>query len=142
MKMNIFLSRQKGSALVMVIIAFVVISILATAALTLAQSNTTQVVAQTNGILSYYIARSGAEATYEALRVSSSYAQFATGNTVVTANITFDEGTADISIQGFDEGSTRRVRVTSSGTASGTTISRKSVLEFDYNGYGNIKWSR
>jgi len=139
-----FYSKQNGAALVMVIVAFVFISIMATAALMMTQSNTAQVVAQNDGMSSYYIARSGAEATYEALIISSpsKLTQFQTGSSVVTDEITFTEGTANISIQGFNDGSTRRVRITSIGVASGTNISRTSILEFDFHGYGNLKWSR
>lgn len=136
--------KEKGSALIMVVIAFVVISILATSVFVLAGSNTKQVVSQNDGLESYYIARSGAEATYQALLTSypSLLTQFQSGNTVVTDTIVFDEGTAEITVEGFNEGTVRRVRITSVGKASGNNVSSKSILEFDYDGYDNIKWSR
>lgn len=139
-----FFKKEQGSALMMVIIAFMVISIIVTSVFVLASSNTKQVVTQNDGLESYYIARSGAEATYQALLTSSPslLTQFQSGSTVVTDTITFDEGTAEITVEGYDEGSIRRVRITSVGTAAGNNISRKSVLEFNYDGYDNIKWSR
>lgn len=139
-----FFKREQGSALMMVIIAFMVISILATSVFVLAGSNTKQVVSQNDGLESYYIARSGAEATYQALLTSSPslLTQFQDENTVVTDTITFDEGTADITVKGFNEGTTRRVRITSVGKAAGNNVSRTSILEFNYSGYDNIKWSR
>lgn len=139
-----FFKKEQGSALMMVIIAFMVISIIVTSVFVLASSNTKQVVTQNDGLESYYIARSGAEATYQALLTSSPslLTQFQSGSTVVTDTITFDEGTAEITVEGYDEGSIRRVRITSVGTAAGNNISRKSVLEFNYDGYDNIKWTR
>lgn len=139
-----FFKKEQGSALMMVIIAFMVISIIVTSVFVLAGNNTKQVVAQNDGLESYYMARSGAEATYQALLTSSPslLTQFQNGSTVVTDTITFDEGTAEITVEGYDEGSIRRVRITSVGTAAGNNISRKSVLEFNYDGYDNIKWSR
>ncbi|MBP1927335.1 type II secretory pathway component PulK [Sedimentibacter acidaminivorans] len=138
-----FFKKEQGSALVMVIIAFMVITIITTSVFVLAGNNTRQVVSQNDGMESYYIARSGAEATYQALLTSSSLlTQFQSGSTVQTDTITFDEGTAEITVEGFNEGTTRRVRITSVGKAAGKNVSRKSILEFNYNGYGDIKWSR
>jgi type II secretory pathway component PulK len=145
MKLLNILKSENGAALAMVIISFMVISVLATSVLVLASNNTQQVVTQERGMDSYYIARSGAEAVYQALRESSSPSQleqFETGTTEVEGTITFTEGTVEYKIIGFNDGSTRRVRITSLGTADGTSVTRKSILEFDYIGYGKIKWSR
>ena len=139
-----FFKKEEGSALMMVIIAFMIITILVTSVFVLAGSNTKQVVSQNDGIESYYIARSGAEATYQALLTSSPslLTQFQSGSTVETDTIIFDEGKAEITVEGFNEGTIRRVRITSVGTVDGKTVSRKSILEFNYDGYDNIKWSR
>lgn len=139
-----FFKKEQGSALVMVIIAFMVITVIVTSVFVLAGSNTRQVVSQNDGMESYYIARSGAEATYQALLTSSPslLTQFQSGSTVQTDTITFDEGTAEITVEGFNEGTTRRVRITSVGKADGINVSRKSILEFNYSGYDDIKWSR
>ena len=139
-----FFKKEQGSALMMVIVAFMVITIITTSVFVLASNNTKQIVSQNDGMESYYIARSGAEATYQALLTSSPslLTQFQSGSTVITDTITFDEGTAEITVEGFNEGTTRRVRVTSLGKAAGKNISRKSILEFNYDGYDDIKWSR
>lgn len=138
------IKSEQGSALVMVLMAFLVITILATSVFVMAQNNTKQVVVQSEGMDSYYIARSGAEATFQALIKSSpsQLTQFRTGSTVVTTTVTFDEGIANISIEGFNEGSTRRVRITSVGQANGMSITKRAILEFDYIGQEKIKWSR
>lgn len=139
-----FFKREQGSALVMVILTLMIITIIVTSVFVMASSNTRQVVSQNDGLESYYIARSGAEATYQALLTSSPslLTQFQSGSTMVTDTITFGEGRAEITVEGFDEDSIRRVRITSIGKADGKSISRKSVLEFNYDGYDNIKWSR
>ncbi|KAF5041884.1 hypothetical protein DSECCO2_518370 [anaerobic digester metagenome] len=144
MNKNKFFKKEQGSALVMVIIAFMIITVITTSVFVLAGSNTKQVVSQNEGMESYYIARSGAEATYQALLTSSPslLTQFQSGSTVQTDTITFDEGTAEITVEGFNEGTTRRVRITSVGKADGINVSRKSILEFNYDGYDDIKWSR
>lgn len=143
MKKYRVLQSENGAAFVMTIIAFMVILILTTSVFVLASGNTNQVSVQNDGMDSYYIARSGAEAAYQAVREAGfDYAQFETGTTVLNDTIAFSEGTAEVEIQGFDDGSTRRIRISSVGTADGTSVSRRSILEFDYDGYGNIKWSR
>lgn len=143
MKRVNLLKNEKGAALVMTVIAFLVIMILATSVIILAQNNTKQVSNQDQGMDSYYIARSGAEASYQALITTASLLdQFQTGTSTLDDTITFSEGEAVVSVVGFNEGTTRRVRITSTGVYNSNGISRKSILEFDFVGYGNIKWSR
>lgn len=137
--------REEGSALAMVLIALLFITILSTSVFMLSQTNTRQVVSQDNGIDSYYIARSGVEATFQALLViePSLLTQFSGASTTVLQDqIVFAEGVADIRVEGFTENSVRRIRITSSGVATGTNVIRRSIMEFNLNDYGNIKWSR
>ena len=143
--MRIFsiLKRKEGAALVMMLAAFLIVITLASSVIILSQNNTKQVSAQDQGINSYYIARSGAEATYQALITTASLLQvYETGTDTTSDVIEFDEGQATVTVTGYNEGDKRRVRITSVGIADGTSISRTSILEFDYVGYGNIKWSR
>jgi len=144
MKLYKNIKSEQGAALIMILIAFMVITILATSVLVMAQNNTKQVVLQGDGMDSYYIARSGAEATFQALIESSpsKLTQFQTGSTVVTTTVNFAEGTANISIEGYNDGSTRRVRITSVGEAIGTNVTKRAILEFDYSNQQKIKWSR
>jgi len=135
--------KNTGSALIMVIIAFMVITILVASLFIMAGSNTRQVASQDQGIQSYYIARSGAETTYQALITSSTLLlQYETGDTNKTDSIEFEEGKAEISVVGYNEGSTRRIRIISSGQVNGSNVSRNAILEFNYEGNGDIKWSR
>ncbi len=138
------IKSKRASALSMVLIVFMVISILSVAVLVLANNNTRQVQNQNNGIKSYYIAKSGAEVTFQALTTSPSslLQDFQTGNSVKTSSITFDEGTAQIKVEGFNKGTVRRVRITSVGKLTGSSIERTVVLEFNYADYGDLVWSR
>lgn len=143
MRLMTILKNKKGAALVMTVVAFLIIMTLATSVLVISQNNTKQVATQDQGMDSYYIARSGAEASYQALITTASLLnQFQTGTNTLEDTITFSEGEAVVSVIGFNEGTTRRVRITSTGIYNNNGISRKSILEFDFVGYGNIKWSR
>lgn len=135
---------KDGSALIMVLIAFMFISILVASIFIMSNSNINQVKTQSNGIQSYYLARSGAESTYQALTTSnpSLLTQFASGSLSRSDTISFEEGTADITVVGYDEGTKRRIRITSVGEVDGTNVSRVAILEFNYEDYGDIKWSR
>lgn len=133
-----------GSALIIVLVAFMFITILIASAFFIASSNTSQLTSQNYGIQSYYLARSGAESTYQALTTSnpSLLTQFASGSLSRSDTISFEEGTADITVVGYNEGTKRRIRITSVGEVDGTNVSRVAILEFNYEDYGDIKWSR
>lgn len=138
--------KRSGSALAMVIIVFLVITILLSSVFILSSTNTRQVVAQEQGIHSDYIARSGAEAMFEFLITveTSRLAQYDSwSNPYITDEIIiFSEGEATVTVEKTTLDSRKRVRITSIGEATGTDVSRKAVLEFDLDGYGNIRWSR
>lgn len=138
------MNNKKGSALLMVLVTFMFISILIASVFVITISNTKQVQTQNYGIQSYYTARSGAEATYQALTSSnpSLLTQFASGSLSRSDTISFEEGTADITVVGYNEGTKRRIRITSVGEVDGTSVSRVAILEFNYEDYGDIKWSR
>ncbi len=138
--------KRPGSALTMVIIVFLVVSILLSSVFVLSSANTRQVVTQEHGIHSDYIARSGAEAMFEFLITveTSRLAQYDSWSNPYINNerIVFTEGEAFVTVEKATLDGRKRVRITSLGTASGTNITRRSILEFDLDGYGSIKWSR
>lgn len=144
MKKNVIMNNKNGSALLMVLVAFMFISILIASVFIMTVSNTKQVQLQNYGVQSYYIARSGAEATYQALTTSdpSLLTQFASGSLSRSDTISFEEGTTDITVVGYNEGTKRRIRITSVGEVNGTNVSRVAILEFNYEDYGDVKWSR
>lgn len=146
-KFNKFkLSNRQGSALAMVLIIFLIISILLSSVFVLSATNTRQVSTQEKGIHSDYIAKSGAEAMFEFLITieSSRLAQYDSwANPYITNEaINFSEGKAKVTVEKATLDGKKRVRITSTGEADGSNVSKKVVLEFDLAGYGNIKWSR
>lgn len=140
------LSNRRGSALAMVLIIFLIITILLSSVFVLSSTNTRQVSTQEKGIHSDYIARSGAEAMFEFLIITetSRLAQYDTwANPYITDElINFSEGEARVTVEKATLDGRKRVRITSTGEAGGTDISKKVILEFDVVGYQNINWSR
>jgi len=142
--------NRNGSALVMVVFVLLFVSFLIAAATVLTRGNTLQASAQERGMQSYYIARSGAELAFQVLLTTSPslLTQFEAatnpGNTVVYSenNVNLGEGTADIRVTSYDEGTARRIRITSTGTATGSNIARTVVLEFDLASQGDLVWSQ
>lgn len=148
--MNSLLKKLKfknrtGSALAFVLMAFLVVFILLSSVFMLSSSNTKQVAAQEQGIHSEYIARSGAEAMFEFLiNDGTRLSQYDSWSNPYITNeiIDFSEGEAVVSVEKTTHEGRKIVKITSLGVADGTNTSRKAILEFDLNGFDNIKWSR
>lgn len=139
------LKNRRGSALAFVIIILLVVFILLSSVFVLSQSNTRQVAAQEQGIHSEYIARSGAEAMFEFLiNDATRLSQYDTWTNPYIKDLTIDftEGDAVVTVEKTSRDGRKRVKITSLGEADGTNMTRKAVLEFDLDGYTNIKWSR
>ena len=139
------LKKRRGSALAFVIIIFLVVFILLSSVFILSQSNTKQVAAQEQGIHSEYIARSGAEAMFEFLiNDATRLSQYDTWTNPYITDLTIDfsEGEAVVTVEKTTHDGRKRVKITSLGEADGTDMTRKAVLEFDLDGYTNIRWSR
>ena len=139
------LKKRRGSALAFVIIIFLVVFILLSSVFILSQSNTKQVAAQEQGIHSEYIARSGAEAMFEFLiNDATRLSQYDTWTNPYITDLTIDfsEGEAVVTVEKTTHNGRKRVKITSLGEADGTDMTRKAVLEFDLDGYTNIRWSR
>jgi len=141
---SIIISR-KGSALPMVIIVFLVVSILLSSVFVLSMSNTRQVVVQETGIHADYIARSGAEAMFEYLinREGSILADYDSwDDPEIEEDIVFSDGEASVIVEKAMKDGRKRVRITSVGNTNDSSTSKRAVLEFDLDGYENIRWSR
>lgn len=139
------LKNRRGAALAFVVIAFLVVFILLSSVFILSQSNTKQVAAQEQGIHSEYIARSGAEAMFEFLiNDATRLSQYDSWTNPYITNLTIDfsEGEAVVTVEKTTQDGRKRVKITSIGEADGTDMSRKAVLEFDLDGFANIRWSR
>lgn len=145
-KINKFkLKNRTGSALAFVLITFLVVFILLSSVFILSQNNTKQVVSHEQGIHSDYIARSGAEAMFEFLiNDGTRLSQYDSWSNpyIINEDIDFSEGEAVVTVEKTMHEGRKRVKITSIGTANGTNTSRKAILEFDLDGFKNIKWSR
>lgn len=148
--MNSLLKKLKfknrtGSALAFVLMAFLVVFILLSSVFILSTSNTKQVASQEQGIHSEYIARSGAEAMFEFLiKDATRLSQYNSWSNPYITNevVNFSQGKATVSVEKTTHDGRERVKIISIGEANGTNISRKAILEFDLDGFKNIKWSR
>lgn len=138
-------NKRTGSALAFVVIIFLVVFILLSSVFILSTSNTKQVATQEQGIHSEYIARSGAEAMFEFLiNDATRLSQYDSWSNPYITNetIDFSEGEAVVTVEKTTHDGRKRVKITSIGEADGANMSRKSILEFDLDGFKNIKWSR
>lgn len=151
--------KRKGAGLVYVIMIMMIVSIMAVTIVQLSMTNTRQSVVQEQSLRAYYVARSGAELTYEVLatdpvfintlRTSSigapAYSQndFVIGNGKVNIVILPSEELLDA--HGFPIG--RVIEVQSTGRLTkAEDIERRIVLRFDIfqdpsRGIENIRWS-
>ena len=142
------MKNRKGVSLIWVIIALVFVSIMTISISTIAQSNILQAKRQDNIIQAYYIARSGAELTYEALITSSpslisdftSVGNSLNNHTLTQNNITIGSGTADILVTSYNVTDTvKRIRIQSIGKLN--NVSKTILLDFDATSYGDIRWT-
>ncbi len=140
------MKNRKGVSLIWVIIALVFVSIMTMSISTIAQSNILQAKRQDNIIQAYYIARSGAEITYEALITSSpslllpfTSPSNSTNTHTITDNIVVGEGTANIVVTSYNIDTVKRIRIESIGELNNVT--KRIILEFDATSKADIRWT-
>lgn len=149
-------NKKNGAALVSVMIAFTVIMIFIAAIITLFQNNLLQSKRQENGIQAYYIARSGVDLAVSALTQQGTggsndtllYKQFnkvlnhnISSTPTLTQTISFDNGSADITVRALDIGSERWIEIKSTGTLAGTNVQKTINLRFVVNNPSIQKWN-
>ncbi len=139
------MKNRKGVSLIWVIIALVFVSIMTISISTIAQSNILQAKRQDNIIQAYYIARSGAEITYEALITSASLISPFTATTnssnnhkLIKNDFVIGSGTADIEVTSTGLAAERRIQIKSVGNLNG--IAKTIILEFNATTHGEIRW--
>lgn len=140
------MKNRKGVSLIWVIIALVFVSIMTMSISTIAQSNILQAKRQDDTLQAYYIARSGAELTYEALITSSpsllipftSSSNSGNTHTLTQNNIVIGEGNADIKVTSYNIDTVKRIKIESIGKLKNVT--KTIYLEFDASTYGDIRW--
>lgn len=149
---------KKGAALVFVIIALLVVSIMISVVAQIAQSNTKQASSQEKGIQVYYVAKSGAEMGFQAMMTSQAVST--SGSSIMSTmtkvggyppgiqiiNILDDNnnkvGTATVTAALEDVAPNQKIVITSVGTLSNSNISKTVKLKFyvDYTNNKNIIW--
>ena len=137
--------NNKGAALIFVIIVLMVTTLFVSAAATLTQANTRQAVGQEKGMQTYYMARSGAELAYQALRTDAAlYGLFMNNYSYArqVPDVDMGEGIVDIEISTYPGTSAQRMRIRSTAILDGSTIQRTAILEFDLNNYNDLVWAQ
>lgn len=148
---------QRGSALAAVLILLAVASTMAASVAVFGMANTRLSSMQEENMRSYYIARSGAEATYQLLVAvdDTLLGQFKRAvnpsNTVqLDLTATFPEGEAVVTVTSEDWTNPLRrvVKISSVGVATGALADARVTLSFVLEdsagvpGYGEIFWAR
>jgi len=154
--MKNLIRNNKGNTLAYTMMVMIVVFLVVSIVVSLTQANLRQASAQEKGLQAYYVARSGAEAAYEALLTttpsllknattpSDASTFYGNLNKVLTQDdIDFDEGTADVTVVTNHDAANPKIIITSVGTLKNKDISRTVTLEFyiDYETYPEIIWS-
>ncbi len=141
------LNNKKGAALIFVMVALLIISIMISIAASISQANVKQASHQEKGIQAYYIARSGVELAYEVIMKKGLVTEFLEGHITSLPpenGIDFGEGTADVTVTYFEDANNmKKIKITSIGTLNDTDVSRTVSLEFfaKYLDYPTMTWS-
>lgn len=154
--MNNLIRNKRGNTLAFTMMMMIVVFLVVSIVVSLTQANLRQASAQERGLQAYYVARSGAEAAYEALLTTTpsllknattptdASTFFGNLNMVLTQNdIDFEAGTADVTAVTNHDASNPKIIITSVGTLKDSDISRTVTLEFyiDSEKYPEIIWS-
>ncbi|MPM56596.1 hypothetical protein SDC9_103405 [bioreactor metagenome] len=141
-------NNERGAALIFVILALVIVSILAMAIASLVRSNLSQTVSQEDTLKAYYLATSGQELAYAALLKKDAY-----GDSLLSTEFTetahpdwhdapiltdilnhtddgIDGGTVNVKVEAVDKGGERWVKITSTGIVDGSAATKTVTLEF------------
>lgn len=139
-----FLKTNKGSALMMAVIIMMVVSVLTTMVFTLYNNNLKQAKQQEHYIEAYYLAYSGVEMAFAALREDSAelFEEIKDTETPLTEeDIHFGNGTIDVSVTISDEANYMDwIKITATGTLNESNVSRTRTLYIDPSNMKNAVW--
>lgn len=138
--------NKKGAALMFVVIALLVATLMIASVAYIAQSNVKQANNQEKSIQAYYVARSGAELAYEALRQSGQLGAMNAGG-AAPASVTINnigEGKAKITVAKSGAAPNMKIIITSVGTLNQLSLSKTVVLTVyaDFGLNNTVVWSR
>jgi type II secretory pathway component PulK len=136
--------NKRGAALIFVIAAMLVASIMIATVAQLAQSNVKQAGAQEKSMQAYYIARSGAEIAYEGMYQKGYIGPtgtLITSNSLTQQVLTLGDGTATINVTASGTASARMFTIVSVGKLTNSNVS-KTVQLIGFVDYTNknIQW--
>jgi len=140
-------NNERGAALIFVILALVIVSILAMAIASLVRSNLSQTVSEEDTLKAYYLAVSGQDLTYAALLqedvdgdtlVDDEFSEAAHSNVADAPVLTDTLSAADglegghvvITVRALEIDSERWVEIRSTATLDGSTITKTVTLQF------------
>ncbi len=146
-KTNGIISNERGAALIFVILALVIVSILAMAIASLVRSNLAQTVSEEDTLKAYYLATSGQDLTYAALLqedaygdnlVETTFSEAAHANAAdvpvltdtLNASDGFEGGSVTVTVRAVEIDSERWVEVTSTAALDDSTVTKTVVLQF------------
>lgn len=139
------LKNRQGSALVFILIAFLIISILSTSIINLFSNNLKQAKYQQDSLQAYYLAYSGAELAFAALLDNSEVNLKKLVNKTVSElkeeNISFGKGKITVvSKLTNEENFDGWIEITSTGTLDKNNLSYKRTMLFDPKNPVDIYW--
>lgn len=136
-------SDQRGAALIFVLLALVIVSILAVAIASLVRSNLSQTVSEEDTLKAYYLAMSGQDLTYAALlqedahgqtMVDTAFSEAAHSNVadtpVLNDTLAIGDGSVNVTVRALEKDSERWVEITSAAALTDSSVTKTLVLEF------------
>lgn len=146
-KTNEILTDQRGAALIFVILALVIVSILAMAIASLVHSNLAQTVSEEDTLKAYYLALSGQDLTYAALlqedvhgdtMVDTVFSEAAHSNVADTPVLNdtlngddgLEGGSVNVTVRALEKDSERWVEITSAAALDDSSVTKTITLQF------------
>ncbi|NLF35046.1 MAG: hypothetical protein GX585_03675 [Clostridiales bacterium] len=140
-------TNQRGAALIFVILALVIVSILAMAIASLVRANLSQTVSEEDALKAYYLALSGQDLIYAALLqedahgdtlVDTAFSEAAHANVSGTPILSDTLGDADglvggsvsVTVRALEKDSERWVEISSTAALDGSSVTKTITLQF------------
>jgi len=139
------LNNSKGSALVFVLLTFLIIVLFSTTVITLFNNNLKQATREEDSIQAYYLAYSGAQMAFTSLIDNDNelFNQIKDGtiSSLSENNIDFGNGEIDIEVTLSNETNYNGwIKIVSTGTLDESNVSRKRTIYIDSSNQKNVVW--
>jgi len=145
LNINKKLNNSKGSALVFVLLTFLIIVLFSTTVITLFNNNLKQATREEDSIQAYYLAYSGAQMAFTSLIDNDNelFNQIKDGtiSSLSENNIDFGNGEIDIEVTLSNETNYNGwIKIVSTGTLDESNVSRKRTIYIDSSNQKNVVW--